>query len=583
MQEPVSFEDSRRLTGPNLFFTRPGAVLEALGQDVADAALIERWRNHALAMSTELGWLDIDLRVRSHAKGCSLALTAPADQLFSATEVNEWAWQAARGECELLAPGHASAIDRESALHTLRLFAQAERSPALLALLDAASQHDIPTLLDDELLTLGSGSGAQSWTLDALPGAESVPWQNLRGIPTTLVTGSNGKTTTVRLLAAMLEAHGLRTAFSCTDGVFLAGHLHDAGDYSGPAGARAVLRMNDIDAAVLETARGGILRRGLAVDHADAAIVTNISVDHFGEYGIDDLDGLTAAKLVVARALGKHGVLVLNADDAQLTRHAHDLSGTFAWFSLDDAHAMLESARAQGLATCGVGSGRLILSHHGQREDLGAIDTMPLTVQGLARYNIANVAGAALIAHALGIPADTIASVLARFGGAREDNPGRLERWNFGGIQVILDYAHNPDGLRGLLDIAQALRGTGRLGLILGQAGNREDAEIRELAAVAAGYSPQLIVLKDMEGYLRGRETNEVANLLHGELIRLGMPAESLPMRERDFDAARAVLEWAQPGDVLVLPVHARHAKAEVRQLLDTLATNGWQTGQALP
>ena len=122
-------------------------------------------------------------------------------------------------------------------------------------------------------------------------------------IPTALVTGSNGKTTSVRLLAAMLTAHGHRTGFSCTDGVFFEDQALSTGDYSGPAGARAVLRHAEVEAAVLETARGGLLRRGLAIERADAAIVTNISDDHFGEYGIDDLDGLTETKLIVARAL----------------------------------------------------------------------------------------------------------------------------------------------------------------------------------------------------------------------------------------------------------------------------------------
>lgn len=583
MEETASFEDSRRLTGPNLFFARPGAVLEALGVDAVPKDVIEQWRINVRAMSAELGWADVELHVRAHASGHSLALTAPVDQLFSATEVNEWAWQCARGEAEMFAPGHALATDADSARHTLRLFARAERRPELLALLDAAHARHIPTVLDDDLLTLGSGCAGRSWPLDALPAVEQVPWNDLRGIPTALVTGSNGKTTTVRLLAAMLHAHGLRTAFSCTDGVFRDGEVFDSGDYSGPAGARTVLRMADAEAAVLETARGGILRRGLAVDHAGAAIITNISADHFGEYGIDDLDGLTAAKAVVAHALKDHGVLVLNAYDAQLLRHAQGLNHTKAWFALDDAHPQLINARSRGEATCAVDAGELVLTLANQRHALGVITDMPLSLNGLARYNIANMAGASLLAAALGISAATIAQVLARFGSTGLDNPGRLETWRFGGIRVIMDYAHNPDGLHGLLDIAQALRGTGRLGLMLGQAGNRGDAQIRELAAVAASFSPELIVLKDMEGYLRGREQNEVASLLRDVLREHGLADSRLPMRSTDLDAARHALDWARSGDVLVLPVHARKAKDEVRQLLETLASNGWWAGEPIP
>ncbi|TXG79854.1 MAG: Mur ligase [Rhodocyclaceae bacterium] len=582
VEEPTSFEDSRRLTGPNLFFARPGAVLEALGVDCVRADLIGQWRIHARAMSAELGWPQVELRARAHAKGCSLALTAPVDQWFSATEVNEWAWQAARGEAELFAPGHALATDADSARHTLRLFARAERKPALMALLDAAHARDGPALLDDDLLTLGSGCAGRSWPLDALPAVEQVRWSDLHGIPTALVTGSNGKTTTVRLLAAMLRAHGLRTAFSCTDGVFRDGEMFDSGDYSGPAGARTVLRMDDAEAAVLETARGGILRRGLAVDHCDAAIVTNISVDHFGEYGIDDLDGLTQAKLVVAHAVCEGGALVLNADDAQLLAHAGALQCPLAWFALDHEHPRLVAARAQAQSTCAVHHGSLLLSHADASHDLGVVADMPLTLDGLARYNIANIAGASLLATVLGVPAQTIASVLAEFGRSHADNPGRLETWRVGGISVLMDYAHNPDGLQGLLDIAQALRGAGRLGLILGQAGNRGDAQIRELAAVAASVSPELIVLKDMEGYLRGREQNEVANLLRDELMARGMDADRLPMCSTDMEAARHALGWARAGDVLVLPIHAPRARAALRGCLDQLERDGWQAGGPL-
>ena len=262
-------------------------MLATLGADAADAGLIAAWRSNVHHMRNVLDWPQGPLCARTHRGGMTLAFAAPVDQLFSATEVNEWAWQAARGEAEMFAPGHALASDADSAVHTLRLHAAAERRAELSVLLDEAARRRLPVVLDDETLSLGTGTGGRSWALDALPDVCDVPWVELRGIPTALVTGSNGKTTTVRLIAAMLHAHGLRTAYSCTDGVFFEGQSLQTGDYSGPAGARTVLRHPEAEAAVLETARGGLLRRGLAVDHADAAIVTNISADHFGEYGIE--------------------------------------------------------------------------------------------------------------------------------------------------------------------------------------------------------------------------------------------------------------------------------------------------------
>ncbi len=545
--------------------------------------MITAWQANVTRMRSALGWPDAPLCVRTHHRGVALALAAPLDQLFSATEVNEWAWMAARGKAELFAPGHPHGGDADSALAMLRRHAAAERRPDLLALTNAANARKVPVLLDDEALSLGFGHGGHSWPLQQLPSIDEVPWPILHAIPTALVTGSNGKTTSVRLLAAMLKAHGLRTGFSCTDGVFFEGLRLETGDYSGPAGARAVLRHGEVEAAVLETARGGLLRRGLAIARANVALVTNISDDHFGEYGIDDLDGLTEAKLIVARALDADGLLVLNADDAQLRAHAKRLACRLAWFSLDDEHALLRAHRNRGGATCGMRDGQLWLERDARRFDLGTVAAMPLTSQGRAAYNISNIAGAALLADALGVSSTTIREVLARFGRDRHDNPGRLEQWQFGGIRVLMDYAHNPEGLRGLLSIAQAMGGHGRLGLILGQAGNREEAEIRALAATAASFAPDLVVLKDMETFLRGRAHGEVAGLLRNELLAQGLLADRLPMQASELTAARHALGWARAGDVLVLPVHGLKAKAAVAGLLDWLEAAGWQAGQAVP
>ncbi len=156
---------------------------------------------------------------------------------------------------------------------------------------------------------------------------EQVPWAELRDVPAAIVTGSNGKTTTVRLLAACARAHGWRDGYNCTDGMFVAGEQIESGDYSGPVGTRTVLRDARVEAAILETARGGILRRGLAADSARvAAVITNVRSDHFGEYGIHDLAGLADVKLVVASAIDDTGLLVLNADDPMLRSRADSIS-----------------------------------------------------------------------------------------------------------------------------------------------------------------------------------------------------------------------------------------------------------------
>ncbi|WP_347261344.1 Mur ligase family protein [Rudaea sp.] len=627
----IPFEDSRRLTGANLYFPAPGAVLETASGTVVDDAAVERWRGGIERMRRELGWPSAPIDARLREGSGSLAIAAPIDQLFTATEVNEYALCTAlkpspsRGglggdgvavlprrsehhphlnpplEGEdfkaflnldyFHAPAYPAIWDEELALRTLRLAAAGERRPDLVALIDAAHRRDLPVLLDDTELTLGEGTASRSWPLDALPSPAAVEWNSLHAIPVALVTGSNGKTTTTRLVAAISGRAGRRTALSSTDGVVIGGELVASGDYSGPAGARTALRDARAEAAVLETARGGILRRGLAVERVQAAIVTNISADHFGEYGVHDLDDLADTKLVVAHALVANGMLVLNADDALLVEKSRDSrfaigasekAQRVAWFAIDADHPLLVEHRARGGATCGVRDGELILHADGVDRALGRIADMPLSANGAAKYNVANLAGAALLAHALGIDAITVAQVYAQFGANNNDNPGRLMRWHFGATTVIVDYAHNPEGLHGLLEVARAVSPAGRLAIVLGQAGNREDADIRALAAVAARRQPGLVVLKELASFARGRMPGEVVALLRDELLRNGLAHGALLVAAEEIDAARAALAWMREGDLLVLPIHDKQGRAAVVALLDKLAATRWKPGNPL-
>lgn len=564
-------------------------MLEAPLPSGGATSALARWEILVTEMRRHLGWTEGPVVVRTHAGGATLAFAAPEDQLFTATEVNEWAWQQALEETTDLgfprpcAPGHPAVGDTASATRTLAALAAEEARPALMALLAEARQRNLPSLLGEDSLSLGAGCGHQAWPLDALPALDQVPWPRLHGIPTVLVTGSNGKTTTTRLLAAMATAQGWTTGFTCTDGVSIAGALVEAGDYSGPMGARVVLRDARVEAALLETARGGILRRGLALAETPVALITNVSADHFGEYGIHGLEDLAEAKLVVARAVAPGGTLVLNADDPLLVAHSRDLDCALGWFALDADHPVLQEHRRLGRATCGVQDGHLSLAWQGSVHDLGAVATMPLSVGGHATYNIANLAAAALAGAALGIAPAAIARVLAAFGAAHGDNPGRLEAWRFGGLTLFMDYAHNPEGLAGLLGVAAASPRTGRLGLVLGQAGNREDEAIRLLADTAARFQPDRVVLKDLDGYLRGRVPGEVPELLRRELEAKGLPADRLQVVLPEEQAVLALLAWARPGDVLVLPVHGQVAQDAVRAKLDRLEAGGWNAGAPLP
>ncbi|MGD9599816.1 MAG: Mur ligase family protein [Steroidobacteraceae bacterium] len=610
--EPLLFEHSRRLTGSNLYFDAPGAVLETRGIDVDDA-LIADWHARVARGRGQLGWDEAALALhaarrpfasivaRRHRGGAALAIAAPVDQLYTATELNEWALAASlcardpvrRGSIEaalvqaaedaVAPPALPPVIGEAAALARLLRLSALEARPPLRAAIDRATANGLGYLLDDEGVSFGESCGHATYRVGALPRFEDVPWEALHNVPVALVTGSNGKTTTVRLLAACARAQGWRTAYNCTDGVFLDGEQLASGDFSGPMGACAVLREPRAHAAVIEAARGGILRRGLAASRADTAVVTNVSPDHLGGYGIDDLDGMAAVKLVVAHAVGPGGLVVLNADDPTLVRGAGACGAPIGWFARDFDAPMLRAHRGRGGSASGVRAGRLVATYRDAEHDLGAIADLPLTISGLADYNIANLAAASLAALALGVAPAAIAAVFARFGSSVADNPGRLMRFDLDGVHVVVDYAHNPDGLRGVLAIARNLATRGRLMLLLGQAGDRGDADIEALAAAAAAARPDVIVLKEMAAYLRGREPGEVPAILRRALTSGGVDAARLFDRDSELEAARTVLALARPGDVLLLLVHGYLARGEVVSLIGRMRAAGWRAGDAVP
>ncbi len=574
--------DSRRLMGPNLFSAAEGAVLEVrldAGLDEDDvAARLRAWEQVVRAVASALAWPSLGTIVRRDEYAAQLFCDAPVNALMTATEVNEQAWVLA--EQSVVSP------DAFLLAH-LRAIADAERAlrPNVAAVHAAAKARGVTVTFDDETLSLGGGAGARTWLLAEVPPERDVPWSSLHDVPIALVTGSNGKTTTARLVAAMWRAAGCATGWCCSDGVWVDDTQLEAGDYSGPAGARAVLRDARVEAAVLETARGGILRRGLAVHRATAAIITNISADHFGEYGLHTLHDLAEAKAVLARALGAERPLVLNADDATLVAlGAHlERSGPIelAWFSLRGDNALLAGHVEAGGDACTLRDHHALLHLNGTWHDLGDTRTMPLTLGGAAPHNVANILGASLLAGGLGIPVSCVRDTLHTFGAARTDNPGRLQVYRFGGVTALVDYAHNPDGIAALCATARTLPAQRRL-LVIGQAGDRDDALLRALADAAWSVMPfDRVIIKEMVEMLRGRAAGEIPAVLRDELLRVGAQADAIDVAPSEFEAIRRAFAWSRDGDVLVCPVHAD--KKTALAWLARLGEAGWAPGLPLP
>ncbi len=533
------------------------------------------WRARIREALDAVGWAHEAPSERIYHGGVTVFHSAPVDALYAATEVNEWAWAAAVADV-------GAGSDPEplgKARGRLRALIDEESNPRLIALQAAAVEHGVTFLTDDDDASVGTGTGALTWPLDALPDAVDVPWGDVHDVPRVLVTGTNGKTTTVRMIDAIARKAGKHTGFTCTDGIYVDGDLLEAGDWSGPGGGRAVLRDGRVELAILETARGGMLRRGLAVDRAQGALVTNVAADHLGEWGILTVDDVARAKLTVAKAVRHGAPLVVNADDDVLAGAARALGRPLTWIAVDQAAAVRAQMGAEDVAWV-ARDGWIVRLDGGTAVPVVEISAVPATLDGAATYNVSNALGAAALAFASGLDDPAIAAGLAGFDSSPDDSPGRTNLFDVGGVTVLVDFVHNPHGFRAVGQLMERLAPK-RLGLMLGHAGDRDDLAILEVAQAAWALGPERVAVKELVDYLRGRPLGEVPRIIRDEIVRLGAAPETVSVHPDELGATRDLFRWVRVGDMLLLPTQTQ--REAVLSLVSTLQRTGWRPGASLP
>ena len=410
--------------------------------------------------------------------------------------------------------------------------------------------------------------------LDALPGADiedavsraaervasaepgAAPHTITPRVPVVAVTGTNGKTTTSRMIAHIGRTWGKLVGWSNTDGIYIDGELVEAGDYSGPSGAGRVLAHEQVELAVTETARGGILLKGIGLTRNDVSVVTNVSADHLGHQGIDTVDQLAEVKSVVPQITKKDGWAVLNADDPRVFAMRGVIKAQPWVFSRDpDSPAIREVLTAGGRATTVIDGWVAVLAPHADPDPLVELVDVPMTLAGLSRFNVENTLAAASAALAIGVPRDVVVEGLRTFRPDAEHNPGRMNFFSIGEVSVIIDLAPNEAGLEALLEIMNGVRGPGaRLLLALGAVGDRQDDLLEKLGEIGARDS-DLMVIAHKDRYLRGRPVEELDGLLRAGAERVGVTeVVSYPT---EVSGLAALVEQAQPGDVVALMCHA--------------------------
>jgi cyanophycin synthetase len=368
-------------------------------------------------------------------------------------------------------------------------------------------------------------------------------------VPVVQVTGTNGKTTTVRLLAHIARTAGLRVAYSSTDGVFEGdGRLVRRGDYSGFGGAAMALDRRP-DVAVLETARGGLLLRGSGVLHNDVAVVTNVSEDHLGLQGIDTVDQLAEVKAIITRITRPDGWDVLNADDPRVLAMRRHVGGRPWLFSMDPDHPALREVLARGGRAISVLDDRITSFEGSTSRPLVALIDVPITLAGISRINSQNALAASAAALAVGLSRRAVATGLRSFVMDATRNPGRANLFRLHGRVVFIDYAHNEAGMIGLTEALGRLRRPGRaVWLAICTAGDRTDDILRSFAFRAAVGSDHLAIAELMH-YLRGRTRDDIVGQLRAGARAAG--ADHVAVYDDELTALKAMMTASGSGDVV--------------------------------
>ncbi len=420
-------------------------------------------------------------------------------------------------------------------------------------------------------------------------------------VPIVAVTGTNGKTTTARMIAHIFKGIGRKVGMTSTDGIVIDERLVYKADASGPRSARMVLQNPRVDFAVMEVARGGILREGLGYDRNDVAVVTNVAPDHLGMKGIDTLEQLAEVKAVVVEAVPRDGFAVLNADDPLVRKMRRRCSGSIVWFSLQPPASSVrdfidDHCRRGGRALVlePTDRGDMIVIKHGRRSmQLAWTHLLPATFGGTATFNVANAMAAAGAAFAAGVGLHEIRQGLRTFSTSYYLSPGRMNLVNVHNVEVFVDYCHNAPGMRvvgefvdnyatqraGQFDLGKI----SRIGMV-STAGDRRDDDMRELGAVAARHFDVVVVREDER--LRGRKAGEAAALIaegaQSAIGQEGVRCRQVEVVLEEVAAVRHCMARANPGDVVVLCVDNHANVVSVLEQMTSSAQAGAHTGDVL-
>ncbi|MFT6834327.1 MAG: cyanophycin synthetase [Francisellaceae bacterium] len=540
---------SRRLVGPNLFFIESGTVLD-IPLEHDKQKLVELWQAEAERILPELRFDVIKLDYKIYNNGIRLALVAPFDITMASCDVIDFIWASA---CQIFEEGAAKSIDE--AKNMLIPIIESEENLKLREIHKLALSKGLNIFYDEGLVTIGSGKKSFQFNVDDLD-INQIPWATISDIPIVLVTGTNGKTTTVRMTSFICQESKKVVGYCSTDWVMIDGKIVDRGDFSGPTGNKFVLTNPDVDVAVLEVARGGLLKRGLANTHVTAAAVTNISPDHLGEDGVETLADLAEAKGIVYSAVESKGHAVINLDDPNMLARISQIKGEKVFVSQKLSEDELQPYIDGADYVCFVKNSAFYFKSKNIEHKIAELKDVPITVNGFAKHNVENTLVAICLSYELGCDLDQISNALKIYQNSDKENLGRANVFKVQGATVILDFAHNAAGIKAIFEMAQGYEGK-EITILFGQTGDRKFS-IHDMCEIIEQYKPKQVLVKDTEIYLRGAEKGEVPALIESSLLLHGYPKANIKHFAIENDAVDYALDNLKSSETYILCCHEK-------------------------
>lgn len=544
---------SSRLLGQNRFFNTCGAIL-----DISLTKNIEKTAEGFASIFTEiiakLPIKEYTIVVDTFSSGFSLAISYPFDLMYTMCDIMDHIWESFAKSIDDGTP-----VDLEYLVEKFKGFIKHDKNMPLRKIYIKAAKKKINCSIFKEDLVIGSGKKSFSIKLKKLKKVSDIPWEKVGDIPILLVTGTNGKTTTVRLTEFICRTAKMKTGECDSDFVMINGKIKDEGDLSGPTGHLTVLSNPKVEVAILEAARGGLVKRGLMPNYALAATVTNIAHDHIGQNGVDNLSDLANLKSIVYSGIKQDGIAIVNLDDKQLSKLQLTASRK-AFISTKLSEAKISTYLTPDNFIVFIYKGKIVIKSHNGSYLLNKLTDIPLTVNGLAKYNYENILHAVALSFSLGCTPKQIVKGLTKFGANDKSNFGR---WNYFKTpkngHLVIDTAHNPAGLNQVLKLANDFRKlhklNGRLGLMYGITGDRRDTA-PTTAKIISDNKVDHVVIKEILSTFRGSTPGEMPKLLKQELEKIGYPKDKIKIISVELENAKFIINQSKPDDIYILCVH---------------------------